>query len=258
MALLGILVVLTLLLLVTQRVWIEVVPLSLIAALVRHARGSTTRLLLLLALPTALLSAFMNNTAIVALMIPVVFSGRCEPPERRSGDLDRALAAGHALAEAVDRQVAGGELALQGRRLLGRDDDQQAARGLRVEQELDARLLEPRASRRRPPRCRRARAGRRPSRRPAAASSSAPGKSGTSAARSSAAPRRSSARRCGVADEAEARDVGGGVRRRLRHRLRGGGVERRHLARGRNASARSIFRSLAAVVIVPMPSGLVR
>lgn len=37
----------------------------------RHAGTSPARTLLALALPTALLSAFMNNTAIVALMIPV-------------------------------------------------------------------------------------------------------------------------------------------------------------------------------------------
>lgn len=44
------------------------------ASLVRYGRGSTTRLLLLVALPTALFSAFMNNTAIVALMIPVALT----------------------------------------------------------------------------------------------------------------------------------------------------------------------------------------
>jgi len=40
-------------------------------ALGRRTKGSYTTTLLALALPTALLSAFMNNTAIVALMIPV-------------------------------------------------------------------------------------------------------------------------------------------------------------------------------------------
>ncbi len=40
--------------------------------LARHAGKSLARMLLALGLPTVLLSAFMNNTAIVALMIPVV------------------------------------------------------------------------------------------------------------------------------------------------------------------------------------------
>lgn len=41
------------------------------AALVRYGGGRPTRLLVLIAIPTAVFSAFMNNTAIVALMIPV-------------------------------------------------------------------------------------------------------------------------------------------------------------------------------------------
>jgi len=44
------------------------------AWLVRRARGRATRLLLLIAIPTTLFSAFMNNTAIVALMIPVALT----------------------------------------------------------------------------------------------------------------------------------------------------------------------------------------
>lgn len=40
-------------------------------AIAKRADGSITKVLLLVALPTALFSAFMNNTAIVALMIPV-------------------------------------------------------------------------------------------------------------------------------------------------------------------------------------------
>ncbi|MCA8961791.1 MAG: anion permease, partial [Planctomycetes bacterium] len=44
------------------------------ARLTEMGRGSSTRLLLTLALPTAALSAFMNNTPIVALMIPVVIT----------------------------------------------------------------------------------------------------------------------------------------------------------------------------------------
>jgi Na+/H+ antiporter NhaD/arsenite permease-like protein len=51
-------------------------------SLVPLARGSVSRLLLLIAAPTALFSAFMNNTAIVALMIPVALtlSRRTELP----------------------------------------------------------------------------------------------------------------------------------------------------------------------------------
>lgn len=44
------------------------------AALVRRGRGSLTKLLLFMGLPTGLFSAFMNNTAIVALMIPVTLT----------------------------------------------------------------------------------------------------------------------------------------------------------------------------------------
>jgi di/tricarboxylate transporter len=44
------------------------------AALVQHAAGSATRLLVILAVPTAVFSAFMNNTALVALMIPVALT----------------------------------------------------------------------------------------------------------------------------------------------------------------------------------------
>ena len=40
-------------------------------AIARRAHGSLTRVLLLLAMPTAFFSAFMNNTAVVALLIPV-------------------------------------------------------------------------------------------------------------------------------------------------------------------------------------------
>ncbi len=42
--------------------------------LARGAKGGGMRLIFLLALPTALLSAFMNNTSIVALMIPVALT----------------------------------------------------------------------------------------------------------------------------------------------------------------------------------------
>lgn len=43
-------------------------------AIARRAQGSTLKVLLLLAGPTAVLSAFMNNTAIVAIMIPVAMT----------------------------------------------------------------------------------------------------------------------------------------------------------------------------------------
>ncbi|MDA0766828.1 MAG: SLC13 family permease [Verrucomicrobia bacterium] len=42
--------------------------------LAQRARGGVTGLLILVAVPTALFSAFMNNTAIVALMIPVALT----------------------------------------------------------------------------------------------------------------------------------------------------------------------------------------
>ena len=44
------------------------------AALARRAHGGVTVVLLLMAIPTVLLSAFMNNTVIVALMIPVALT----------------------------------------------------------------------------------------------------------------------------------------------------------------------------------------
>lgn len=120
MLLLAIIVLVTLLLLVTQRVRIEIVAIGVIAVLgltglleadealsgfsnsatltvaamlvlsaglqrtgvvdyignllVGRARGDITTILLLIAVPTALFSAFMNNTAIVALMIPVTLT----------------------------------------------------------------------------------------------------------------------------------------------------------------------------------------
>ncbi|HEX9591857.1 MAG TPA: SLC13 family permease [bacterium] len=120
MILLAIIVALTLLLLITQLIRIEIVAVAVIAvlgltgllepgealsgfsssatltvaamlvltagleragvvdyignSLVRHARGSVTALLLLIAGPTVVFSAFMNNTAIVALMIPVALT----------------------------------------------------------------------------------------------------------------------------------------------------------------------------------------
>jgi len=120
MILLAIIVVLTLVLLITQLVRIEIVALGVIAVLglsglltpgealsgfsstatltvaamlvlsaglertgvvdyignllARRIQGSATTMLLLIALPTAVLSAFMNNTAIVALMIPVTLT----------------------------------------------------------------------------------------------------------------------------------------------------------------------------------------
>ena len=120
MILLAALVVVTLLLLITQWVRIEIVSLAVIAVLgltgllevdqalsgfsnsatvtvaamlmlsagleragvvdyigdsiVRRAQGRPTKLLALVALPTVVFSAFMNNTAIVALMIPVALT----------------------------------------------------------------------------------------------------------------------------------------------------------------------------------------
>lgn len=44
------------------------------STLAGRAHGSTGRLLLMIAFPTAIFSAFMNNTAIVALMIPVALT----------------------------------------------------------------------------------------------------------------------------------------------------------------------------------------
>ena len=120
MILLAVIVALTLVLLITQLLRIEVVALAVIAALglfglldpgealagfsspatltvaamlvlsagleragvvdflgaslLRHAKGRVAVLLVLIAMPTALFSAFMNNTAIVALMIPVALA----------------------------------------------------------------------------------------------------------------------------------------------------------------------------------------
>ena len=120
MVLLGIILVLTLTLLVTQAIRIEVIAVLLIAvlglsglltpaealsgfsntatltiaamlvlsagleragvvdfigaALARRAHGGVTVVLLLMAIPTVLFSAFMNNTVIVALMIPVALT----------------------------------------------------------------------------------------------------------------------------------------------------------------------------------------
>jgi len=46
----------------------------IVAALTSRARGSATMVLLMMAVPVTLFSAFMNNTAIVALMIPVALT----------------------------------------------------------------------------------------------------------------------------------------------------------------------------------------